>query len=105
MNLKRPCLICLIAVTLHLCKRLKKHITGQLTGGYLQIFAMNLGMSVDVGMKIVEDFMPHEHFDMVVSHFLQGKCKEEATPMRVVLALCSGKGLGRLFCHVSDLWG
>ena len=95
----------LCSVTLKLCKRLKKHIAGQLTGGYLQLFAISIGMSFDTGMKIVEDYLPTQHYDMVVSYFLQGKCKYEATPIRVVFALAHAKGLGRLFCHVSDLWG
>lgn len=93
----------LVSVALHLCKRLKKHITGQLTGGHLQTFAVNIGMSIDIGMKIMEDYLPNQHYDMVVSHFMQGK--SEATPMRIVVALARGKGLGRLLCHVSDLWG
>lgn len=101
----RHSFISIFSATLNLCKRLKKHITGQLTGGSLQIFAINIGMSIDIGMKIVEDYLPNEHYDMVVSHFVQGKCKYEANPMNVVFALAHGKGLGRLFCHVSDLWG
>jgi ankyrin repeat protein len=92
-------------VILLLGKKLKKHIGDDLRYGKLQQLAMHIGMTYDIGLHIMETYSPHEYYDKVIEYFLNGMCSGEATVMHLILTLVKLKGMGRLLCHVCDLWG
>ena len=90
---------------MHFAKRLRKHIGEDLKYGNLRLLAIQLGMSYDIGLQIMDTYAPHEYYDKVFEYFLNGLCAGEATPARLIFALVTQKGFGRFLCHICDMWG
>ena len=90
---------------MHFAKRLRKHIGEDLKYGNLKLLAIQLGMSYDIGLQIMDTYAPHEYYDKVFEYFLNGLCAGEATPARLIFALVTQKGFGRFLCHICDMWG